>query len=336
MSLRRTVVSAVAAMTMADAMVCPGSPSFLHASAKVEALASTSCAEVKAEMLGRVAAQASQQWEDPHNKGTYKVISGAEDADQLEFSRLTGNKQYTDKMTFTFQDEDGTCKISGCSESQVFSVADFSTNYCNLRNLYCGSADGCKPVKNDFAVNETWVLPSVGAGKDPSKCIVAQTPTLRGEVFAAEKKVTQSYGDEALGCVADNCPLDPHSLMPSISCVLANCTSKLTKCIFHTTCRQELFCESKCSAPITNTDDAPKFQRVTDCVRVHCPVFPVSKTCAAVHCADHAIACGMHKKCRAALECSNTCLPREGKKQALKLALEAMEAYEREKSTIAV
>lgn len=46
----------------------------------------------------------------------------------------------TDKMIFTFSDFPGShpsCGIHACSESQVFSLKDFSTNYCNLRNLYC-------------------------------------------------------------------------------------------------------------------------------------------------------------------------------------------------------
>ena len=32
------------------------------------------------------------------------------------------------------------------------SVLDGGTNYCDLKMLFCGSKDGCKPVKNDFAV----------------------------------------------------------------------------------------------------------------------------------------------------------------------------------------
>ena len=27
---------------------------------------------------------------------------------------------------------------------QVTSIGDYSTNYCNSRMLYCGTADGCK------------------------------------------------------------------------------------------------------------------------------------------------------------------------------------------------
>lgn len=42
-------------------------------------------------------------------------------------------KRYTDKLRFDFKDVGNQCEISGCSASQVFSIADFSTNYCNLR-----------------------------------------------------------------------------------------------------------------------------------------------------------------------------------------------------------
>ena len=45
-----------------------------------------------------------------------------------------GNKKFTDKMTFTFSQEGSQCAVNACSESQSFSIGDFSTNYCNLRS----------------------------------------------------------------------------------------------------------------------------------------------------------------------------------------------------------
>ena len=36
------------------------------------------------------------------------------------------------------------CALTGCSESQVFSVYDAFTNYCNSHNLFCSDA-GCHP-----------------------------------------------------------------------------------------------------------------------------------------------------------------------------------------------
>merc|ERR1712048_42896 len=83
----------------------------------------------------------------------------------------SGNRKYTDKMTFSLFDENGKCSIQACSASQVFSVADFSTNYCNLRMLYCGSKEGCKPVATDAAIQETSKSPSFGAGSDATACL---------------------------------------------------------------------------------------------------------------------------------------------------------------------
>merc|ERR1712150_276658 len=93
---------------------------------------------------------------------------------QLDFSRTTANGQYTDKLTYTFQDKVSGCEVSGCSESQVTSVADFSTNYCNLRMLYCTKDEGCKPVTKDglaFTMEETEVSSSFGASHDKTACM---------------------------------------------------------------------------------------------------------------------------------------------------------------------
>merc|ERR1712107_328742 len=88
-------------------------------------------------------------------------------------SKSVGGKKYVDKQIFTYTElSDATCQIDGCSESQGFSVKDFSTNYCDMRNLYCGSADGCKPVVHDFHTTQRHVSPSLGAGTDFSACIV--------------------------------------------------------------------------------------------------------------------------------------------------------------------
>eukprot|EP00435_Cladocopium_sp_Y103_P005896 s3997_g1.t3 len=140
------------------AMKCPGSASFIHASAKVVAIADASCHDVHEEVLGRVK---SPTWHDPHNGGTYTILS--ESSAEIDLKRLTGNKKYTDHLA------GAPCgrMIMGCSESQVFSIADGSTNYCNLRNLYCGSTEG----KKDFTSKETEVNPSLGAGSDATACI---------------------------------------------------------------------------------------------------------------------------------------------------------------------
>ena len=54
---------------------------------------------------------------------------------------------------------------------KIPATKDFSTNYCNLRMLYCGSHEGCKPVQKDFAIEETSASPSWGASKNPDDCL---------------------------------------------------------------------------------------------------------------------------------------------------------------------
>lgn len=118
-----------------------------------------------------------------HNGGVYSVT--AKTSSELATQRTTnpaksvGGQKYTDKQLFKLSDHSGKCEIHGCSESQGFSVGDFSTNYCDMRNLYCGSADGCKPVSKDFASAEASVSKSIGAGKDFSKCIVRPAVALQ-------------------------------------------------------------------------------------------------------------------------------------------------------------
>lgn len=172
------IVAGGSAVALASAVKCPGSASLVHASCIVEATAGASCADVSAELLARIGGQFAS-WHDPHNNGTYAVVSRSEGEILLtrtSGSKSVGGKQYTDKILFTFSDDEGSCSVTGCSESQVFSVADFSTNYCNIRNLYCGSEDGCSPVKHDFSAEETSVSPSLGAGKDPKACVVDAEP----------------------------------------------------------------------------------------------------------------------------------------------------------------
>merc|ERR1719277_942039 len=72
--------------------------------------------------MNRVSSQGST-WHDPHNNGTYSLISA--DTPKLQLSRLTGDRKYTDKMTLTLAEKDDQCMIEGCSESQSPSIADF-------------------------------------------------------------------------------------------------------------------------------------------------------------------------------------------------------------------
>jgi len=69
--------------------------------------------------------------------------------------------------------------IKGCSESQSTSLRDFSTNYCNLRNLWCGAEDGCEVVTNSFTVLEHGHHPSIGAAHDFSACNTQPTSLIQ-------------------------------------------------------------------------------------------------------------------------------------------------------------
>mmetsp|Transcript_80774 Transcript_80774/g.142461 ORF Transcript_80774/g.142461 Transcript_80774/m.142461 type:complete len:320 (-) Transcript_80774:73-1032(-) len=295
-----------AAVAGAAGMKCPGSASFVHAWAEVTAKAGSSCSDVKEEIEARASAG---EWVDPHNGGTYKLLSS--DDKTLELSRTTGNKKYTDKMSLTLSDESGSCLIEACSESQVFSIADFSTNYCNLHNLFCGSDAGCKFVKHDLATQETEVKTSTGASKDTSACIVKPTNVFLSRRLSEMGSELFSPTTDALGCVTGKCPMDNKTLIPSPMCIVQNCLSKVGKCIMDKSCRDTLMCESKCTGPLGGTEDAPRFAHVQECIREKCPGFPPSKSCVAMHCATEASHCALHSKCRNALSCANGCLPHD-------------------------
>jgi hypothetical protein len=80
--------------------------------------------------------------------------------------RLTGDGKYTDKIIFTFEDSGSSCNVGACSQSQVFSIGDAGTNYCNMYSLYC-SESGCHPLNNKLVYTE-----KVGkcTEQSPQKC----------------------------------------------------------------------------------------------------------------------------------------------------------------------
>lgn len=145
------------------------SPSMPHASCATAVKAAASCSDLFEEIVARIT---SGSWADPHNGGTYSLLKQSNTT--LQLKRVTGNHKpgpYTDMIEFTASGSGSTCVLEGCSASQSTSVGDFSTNYCNQRNLYCGSKDGCKFVKHDISIMEGSVKPSIGAGKDASQCL---------------------------------------------------------------------------------------------------------------------------------------------------------------------
>ncbi len=122
---------------------CPKSGSPVHAGCKVNINFINSCTTVQQEMKNRINGQKDGRWSDPHNNGTYAVIS--EELELFQLSRTTGDGKYTDLINFVFGAVDNTqCNVFACSESQVFSIADYGTNYCNIQDLYCDQ-EGCNP-----------------------------------------------------------------------------------------------------------------------------------------------------------------------------------------------
>jgi hypothetical protein len=141
-----------------------------------------SCAAVQAEMQNRVSGVGG--WSDPHNRGTYTLNSVTPSS--IAGHRLTGDGKYTDEFEFSFASTGtggGGCAVAACSESQVTSVIDFSTNYCNLRNLYCSPGEGCPGAGGpDLSYYESFV--SCGQ-RDATRCVVAagaQKPPISGEM----------------------------------------------------------------------------------------------------------------------------------------------------------
>lgn len=97
-----------------------------------------------------------------------------------EAQRTTGDGAYTDKFNLeytadgpdscvvsprsshpcVFVETDDHCsrtqQVNACSQSQVFSVFDGSTNYCNMHNVYCNPSDGCEVVRSSLVYEETY------------------------------------------------------------------------------------------------------------------------------------------------------------------------------------
>merc|ERR1711920_59469 len=108
-------------------------------------------------------------WYDPHNRGTYSITSSS--TNELDLQRKTADGKYTDKIVLQFESSDSTCVVKGCSESQVTSVMDFSTNFCNIRMLTCGSQEGCKSSGLDWTDKITENKQSLGSANSMSDCL---------------------------------------------------------------------------------------------------------------------------------------------------------------------
>ena len=122
---RIALLIAVMAVPRAS-MKCPGSAAVGHASCQVTVDFPTACAVVQGEVEARIAGE--NGWKDPHNGGKYSLLSTV---GGLEISRVTGNGKYTDNMSLGFKPQGAGCRLEACSESQVTSIIDYSTNFCN-------------------------------------------------------------------------------------------------------------------------------------------------------------------------------------------------------------
>jgi C1A family cysteine protease len=169
----KSVVAASLVGKAAADYQCPGGPWVTHAGLRMTSTASASCDVVKSEMQARVAG--TNGWYDQHNRGTYTLQNYGGD---ISMSRLTGDGKYTDKMTFVLTSEGSGCKIEGCSEAQVFSIADFGTNYCEQKLMYCGSDEGCNVAQSDFRHNEVETKTMAGATTGMSNCLKVEEEKL--------------------------------------------------------------------------------------------------------------------------------------------------------------
>lgn len=201
--MKLTFAAAVAVVPLT--MACPGSPVKMHAKCDMGVTFTNSCSDVMTEISNRV----TSDWVDPHNGGTYTITNST--STSIEGQRLTGDGKYTDKFDFEFtSSSDGGCSVEACSESQVNSMLDFSTNYCNLHDLYCSSTDGCSTVGKDLSYSEKY---NSCSEHDTSACTPSSfsTEKAKEEVKTSSSSGTcaceQYDGGKCSGfCNGDTCP----------------------------------------------------------------------------------------------------------------------------------
>eukprot|EP01044_Picomonas_judraskeda_P000206 COSAG03_NODE_8_length_24035_cov_36.331885_20_plen_1405_part_00 len=175
----------VLSLLLRQADGCPGSPvadTSPHASAELTVSFVDSCSVVAQEILARARGEAG--WRDPHTRhgvgtrGSYTVLRqeamGRDGAPgTISLSRVTGDGAYTDLMDFSFRRDGSGCIAQACSESQVPSFMDMSTNYCNLHDLYCNLADGCPFALHSLDYSEGEITMGAGATHDKHACVLA-------------------------------------------------------------------------------------------------------------------------------------------------------------------
>merc|ERR1711865_718577 len=81
------------------------------------------------------------------------------------------------------------------SEAQGFSIADFSTNYCEQKLLYCGSDEGCNVANSDFTHTEDEKKTMAGSTTKFSDCLKVEEAKLGEEVKITLPWLTDSFSN---------------------------------------------------------------------------------------------------------------------------------------------
>lgn len=132
-----------------NAQACPGSPVDWshHASCMETRRFQNPCENVQEEIELRI----EKNLDRKKLPGQYELLS-TQHGTCSKGSRATSPHAvpgpYTDIFGFLYVSEPDGCWVTSCSESQVESLCDFSTNFCNMFNLYCNEMDGCESVKH--------------------------------------------------------------------------------------------------------------------------------------------------------------------------------------------
>jgi len=136
-----------------------------HASCSINWIVPTTCDDVRTQLINQM-----NQWQGDSNCGQvsdtcpsmpcgqkclYEFLETQEDG-AVKGRHLTPVKRYSDTLTFRFEEQSGanSCKVDAFSTSDTwYAILDFSTNYCNLRNLLDGtglsSSDGFQEETSD-------------------------------------------------------------------------------------------------------------------------------------------------------------------------------------------
>jgi len=177
------------AVSLGKYRTCPGARNAvanIHTTAQMSVTFENSCADVAAEIQAR--GNQENGWVDPHNNGKYNVL--AANSNLITTKRITGNRRYTDKQTFSMEaTASGGCAVEACSESQGTSANDGGTNLCDMFDLFCNSAEknpqngvACKPIKTDLKYkinNEQCGRYVFGNNYAGHRCQNAQTTCLK-------------------------------------------------------------------------------------------------------------------------------------------------------------